>query len=295
VANFKLEDSIMTIEWSPDGQWLYAGGEDFAVTVINATWWEAVHRMKRHRWVQLISSSHGGNHVAVGGVSSEVSILEVDNGWDTAINVSLKGLLPLSAQWHPQDQCLVLTGQNNSVMAVETTNARIVSGHFLRSVSPILAIEFSPDGRMAAIGNEAGILTIFKLSGTIFITNYDLVLDCDGSVSIQWSLNGAFLAIAAGNKLLIIAQTRPTTEPSNDPPNASGFYVAKVVRDLGKVHTVAIDPTSHHVAVSGAKTTILDATSNFERVKEFENAGMTRANSWSPDASWFAIIGEKQS
>jgi WD40 repeat protein len=294
VANFKLEDSIMTIEWSPDGQWLYAGGEDFAVTVINTTWWEAVHRMKRDRWVQFISSSHGGNHVAVGGVSSEVSILEVDNGWDTAINVSLKGLLPLSAQWHPQDQYLVLTGQNNSVLAVETTNARHVSGHFLRSVSPILAIEFSPDGRMAAIGNEAGIVTIFKLSGTTFITNYELVLDCDGSISIQWSLNGAFLAIAAGNKLVIIAQTRPTAEPSNAPPNMSGFYVAKVVRDLGKVHTVAIDPTSRYVAVSGAKTRILDATSNFKKVKEFEIAGTTRANSWSPGASWLAIIGQNQ-
>ena len=294
LANFKLEDSILDIEWSPDGQWLYAGGEDFAVTVINTTWWEAVHRIKRDRWVQFISSSYGGSHIAVGGVSSEVSILEVDKGWDTAINVSLKGLVPLSAAWHPQDQYLVLTGQNNSILAVETTNARYVSGHFLRSVSPILAIEFSPDGRMAAIGNEAGIITIFKLSGTTFITTYELVLDCDGSLKLQWSLNGAFLAIVGGNKLVIVARTKSQAIPKSAPPNVSGFFVAKVIRDLGKVHAVALDPQSHFVSVCGTKTRILDATANFKCVREMENSGITLASSWSPDGSWLAIIGRDQ-
>jgi WD40 repeat protein len=292
VANFKLEDSILDLEWSPDGQWLYAGGEDFAVTVISTQWWEAVHRIKRDRWVQFMSASHGGTHVAIGGVSSEVSILDVERGWDPAINVSLNGLVPLSAQWHPHDQCLVLTGQSNSILAVETTNARYVSGHFLRSVSPIFSIEFSPDGRMAAIGNEAGIVTIFKLSGTTFISVYEMVLDCDGSLSIRWSLNGAFLAISAGNKAVIVSRTN--TSRNSAPPNASGFSTSKVIRDLGPVHDVEIDPTSRFVAVSGKKTQILDATMNFKCVREIKSGGTSVANSWSPDGTWFATVGKNQ-
>jgi WD40 repeat protein len=293
IANFKLEDSILDVEWSPDGQWLYAGGEDFVVTVINTQGWEAVHRIKRDRWVQFISSSLGGSHVAVGGVSSEVTILDVDRGWDTALKVSLKGLVPLSAKWHPQDQYLVLTGQNNSVLAVETTNARHVSGHFLRSVSPIFSIEFSPDGRMAAIGNEAGVVTIFKLSGTTFITTYELVLDCDGEISIEWSLNGAYLAVVAGSKVVIVA--RSSSLPGSAPPNASGFYVAKVVRDLGMMHDIAIDPQSRFVAVSGVTTRILDATANFKCIREIECEGISQAISWSPDGTWLATIGKDQS
>jgi WD40 repeat protein len=295
LANFMLEDSIMDVEWSADGQWLYAGGEDFTVTVINTTWWEAVHRIKRDRWVQFISASKGGSHVAVGGVSSNVSLLEVDKGWDIALNVSLKGLVPLSASWHPQDQYLVLTGQNNSILAVETTNARYVTGHYLRSVSPILDIEFSPDGRMAAIGNEAGIVTIFRLSGTTFISAYELVLDCKGSLSMHWCLSGAFLYIVSGDKLVVIGQVRTETQQcGTSPPNKSGFFVARVVRDLGTIHAVALHPQSCLIAVCGTSSRILDASANFTCVKEFKLTGMTLAAAWSPDGNWLATIGKNQ-
>jgi WD40 repeat protein len=292
IANFKLEDSILDVEWSPDGQWLYAGGEDFCVTVINTPSWEAIHRIKRDRWVQFISASHGCSHVAIGGVSSEVSIMDVDRGWDTALNVSLKGLVPLSAKWHPQDQYLVLTGQNNSVLAIETTNSRYVPGHFLRSASPILAIRFSPDGRMAAIGNEAGIVTIFKLSGTSFITMYELVLDGDGSLSIEWSKKGTFLVVVAGSKVVVITKSN---RAGNSPPNTSGFHISQVIRLAEQVHDVALSPNSRYVAVSGLKKThFLDATANFKSIREIGNEVTTLANSWSPDGCWFATIGRNQ-
>jgi WD40 repeat protein len=289
VANFKLEDSVLDVEWSPDGQYLYAAGEDFAITVITTQHWEPVHRIKRDRWVQFISSSHGSSHVAVGGVNTEVSILEVNKGWENVINIGLKGLVPLSAKWHPDDQYLVLTGQSNSVLAIETTNARHVSGHFLRSVYAIKAIAFSPDSRMAAVGNEMGIVSIFKLTDTTFTSVYEMVVDCEGSVSLEWSQNGAYVAVAAGNKVVIVARTE--TLPGSAPPNTSGFFVAKVVRDLGEVHDVSIEPTSRFLAVSGSKTRVLDATAGFKTVLEMENGGTTLANAWSPNGQWFAVIG----
>ncbi|KAG7350348.1 anaphase-promoting complex subunit 11 RING-H2 finger-domain containing protein [Nitzschia inconspicua] len=289
VANFKLEDSILDLEWSADGQYLYAGGEDFALTNIATQHWEPVHRIKRDRWVQFVSSSFGSSHVAVGGVSSEVSILDVNRGWENVINIGLKGLVPLSAKWHPRDQYLVLTGQNNSVLAIETTNARHVTGHFLRSVYAIRSIVFSPDGRLAAVGNESGIVTLFTLTKTTFVCAYELVVDFTGSLSMEWSRNGAYIAISAGNKVVIVARTE--TLPGSTPPNTSGFFVAKVIKDLGLVHNVSIDPTSRFVAASGTKTRILDATSNFKTVLEMENGGTTLANSWSPDGHWFAVIG----
>jgi WD40 repeat protein len=293
VANFKLEDSILDIQWSSDGSYLYAGGEDFAITVISTQYWEPVHKIKRDRWVQFISSSQSSTHLAVGGVTSEVSILDVNNGWDNIINISLKGLVPLSANWHPDDQYLVLTGQDNSILAIETTNARHVSGHFLRSSYPILSIAFSPDGRMAAIGNEMGVVTIFRLSDTTFTSVYEMVVDCSGSLSIEWSPNGSFVVIAAGNKVVVIA--RSETLPGSAPPNTSGFFVANVVRDMGPVIDVSIDPTSRFLAVSGTKTRVLHATSNFKNVLEMENGGITLANAWSHDGHWFAAIGKDHS
>eukprot|EP00536_Pseudo-nitzschia_multiseries_P001827 jgi/Psemu1/182088/e_gw1.23.148.1 len=293
VANFRLEDSILDIQWSPDGNYLYAAGEDFAITVISTRHWEPVHKIKRDRWVQFVASSKGSTHLAVGGVTSEVSILEVKNGWDNIINVGLKGLVPLSASWHPDDKYLVLTGQNHSILAIETTNVRHVSGHFLRSASPILSIAFSPDGRMAAIGNEMGVVGIFLLSGTTFISVYEMVVDLSGSLSIEWSPNGSYVAIAAGNKVVVVARTEAL--PGSAPPNTSGFFVSKVVRDLGLVRDVSIDPTSRFLAVSGSNTRVLHATSNFKNVLEMENGGTTLANSWSNDGRWFAAIGKDHS
>ena len=311
IANFKVEDSILSVEWSPDGKWLYAGGEDFAITIIDTKDWEAIRRIKRDKWVQFISSSYGGSHIAIGGFSNEVSILDVEKEWDSGMNVTMKGMNPLSAKWHPQDQYLVLTGQSNSILAIETTSARHVSGHFLRSVSPILAIEFSPDGCMAAIGNQAGIITIFKLTTTSFTTVYEMVLDCFDSLSIEWSPNGAFLAISTKNKVVIISRINQHRQ-MNSPPNSSGFAIAKVIRESGIIMDVTIDPDSRFVAVCGSKTSIFDAGANFEMVLEIANANyrslslanawssdanyrsLSLANAWSSDGEWLAMVGRRQ-
>lgn len=293
VANFKLDDSILDIQWSLDGKYLYAGGEDFAITVISTRFWEPVHKIKKDRWVQFISSSKSSSYLACGGVKSEVSILDVENGWDNIINISLKGYVPLSAVWHPDDQFLVMTGQDNSVLAIETTKARHVSGHFLRSAYPILSITFSPDGRKVAIGNKMGIVTIFTLSNKTFISAYEIVVDCFGSLSVEWSSNGAYIVIAARNKIVIVSSKSSLL--TNTPPNSSGFFVAKVLRDLDHINDISIDPTSRFLAVSGTKTRVLDATTNFKNVLEMENGGTTLANAFSHDGKWFAAIGRDHS
>ena len=288
---FKRKDSILSIEWSLDGKWLYAGGEDCSVTVVDTSYWEIVHRIGQDRWVQCIASSHGSSHVAIGGVSSEISILDVANGWDSIMGIELKGLVPLSAQWHPRDQYLVLTGQDNSVLVVETTNARHVKGHHLHSISPIRAIEFSPDGRMAIVGNEAGVVTFFSLSGTSFITAYELVIPLSKSVHIQWSLNGMFVVVGAASSVVIVSRKRNKRQGQKCPPNASGFSVKKVIGEAGLVHAIAIDYQSQYIAISGDCTRIIDVRDDFSVVQEWKN-GPCYSNAWSSDGRWLAMMGK---
>jgi WD40 repeat protein len=290
---FKRKDSILSVEWSPDGKWLYAGGEDRSVTVIDTTYWEIVHRIGRDRWVQCIASSNGGSHISVGGVSSEISILDVQNGWDSVMGIELKGLVPLSAKWHPKDQYLALTGQDSTILAVETTNARHVKGHHLHSISPVLSIEFSPDGRMVIIGNKAGVVTFYSLTGTTFITAYELIIPSQNGLCTQWSYNGMFIVIGTASTLMIIGRKRNKRQGKKCPPNASGFSVKKVVRDFGPTNAVAIDFQSQFVAVSGDSTRILDVRADFEPIREWTH-GPYYANAWSPDGRRLAMIGQKQ-
>jgi WD40 repeat protein len=293
ITFFKRKDSILSIAWSPDGKWLYAGGEDCSVTVVDTTYWEIVHRIGQDRWVQCIASSHGGSHVAIGGVSSEISILDVENGWDSVMGIALKGLVPLSAQWHPRDQYLVLTGQDNSILAVETTNARHIKGHYLHSISPVRAIEFSPDGRTAIIGNDAGVVTFFSLSETSFITAYELVIPLHKSTSIRWSLNGLFIVVGSMSSVIIVSRKRNKRQEQKCAPNASGFSVKKVITDVGAVHAISIDFQSQFVAVSGDCTRILDVQDGFAIVQELKN-GPYYANAWSPDGRWLAMMGKEK-
>ena len=292
LRDFSLQDSVLAVEWSPDGKWLYAGGEDFAVSVIDTMTWTLVHKISRNKWVQFISSSNRGSHVAVGGVASVVTILGVNDNWKTAMKIELNGLVPLSAKWHPRDQYLALTGQDNSVIVIETTNARHVQGHCLHSISPVLEVEFSPDGQMVVIGNEAGVVTFFALEGSVFVTRYEMVLTSGESQSIRWSRNGQYVVIGTGDQVIIVSKISQK-KMDKMPTNASGFSVRKVIRGLGKVRSVSIDNKCRYIAVGGTTTQILDAGDKFSCIREWKKR-IVQCNAFSPDGTWLASIGRSE-
>lgn len=292
LREFSLQDSLLAVEWSADGKWLYAGGEDFAVSVVDTVTWAVVHKIARNKWVQFISSSNRGSHLAVGGGASEVTIFDVNDNWKTAMKIELNGLVPLSAKWHPRDQYLALTGQDNSVVVVETTNARHVQGHCLHSISPILEVEFSPDGQMVVIGNEAGVVTIFALEGSVFVTRYEMVLTTGESQSIRWSRNGQYVVIGTGDQVIIVSKISQK-KMEKMPANASGFSVRKVIRGMGKVRSVSIDDKCRYIAVGGTTTQILDAGDKFSCIREWKKR-IVQCNAFSPDGTWLASIGRNE-
>jgi WD40 repeat protein len=293
ITDFTMGDAVLSVEWSPDGKWLYAGGEDFRVIVVDTSSWQIVHTIKRDRWVQFIASSNLGSHLAVGGVNSEVTIFDVNDHWKPVMTIELKGLVPLSAKWHPKDQYLALTGQDYSVVAVETTNARHVQGHYLQSISPILEVSFCPDGRMLAVGNASGVITFYTSNGASFVTVYEMVLADGASQSIKWSPNGKFVCVGSSTTLVVLGKANASKLGDRIPPKASGFGVRKVIRVEGVIEAVSIQPDSRYVAVSGHTTRILDASKEFSCVRELQHNSIF-ANAWSQDGVWFAAVGRNK-
>jgi len=218
---------------------------------------------------------------------------EVGLGWEDVINIEIKGIVPLSACWHPRDQYLALTGQNNSVLVVETTNARHVSGHFLGSISAILAVDFSPDGRLAAIGNEQGIITFFKLQGGSFVTIYEIVVTIGKSLCIRWSPDGRCIVIGSRDLLLVVGQSNSSRSEPHRPENISGFSIQKVLRGIGDIKSVSVDFENRYIATSGTKHQIFDMRSDCRCVRSFGIQDL-EANSWSPDGRWMATVGRSK-
>jgi len=293
LTKFTMGDAILSVEWSPDGKWLYAGGEDFRVIVVDTSSWGIIHTIQRDRWVQFIASSNLGSHLAIGGVNSEVTIFDVNDSWKPVMTIELKGLVPLSAKWHPKDQYLALTGQDYSVIAIETTNARYVQGHYLQSISPILAVAFSPDGHMVAVGNESGVITLYTSNGSSFVTIYEMVIADGASQSIVWSPNGKYVCVGSQKSLVVLGKANTRTMGDRIPPKTSGFGVIQVVRMDGVIEAVSIQPNGRYVAVSGSNTRILDASKDFACVHEWNHHSIL-ANAWAPNGLWFAAIGRNQ-
>lgn len=291
ITNFKFEAAILDVEWSPDGMWLYAGGEDFAMTIIETSNWQVKQRIARDRWMHFVASSNRGTHVAVGGGNAEVTILNAQDDWKPSLSFELKGLVPLSASWHPRDQFLVITGQDNSILAIETTNARHIKGHYLQSISPIAEVEFSPDGQLLAVGNEAGVVSFYRSDESSFVTAYEIVLAEGCSQSIVWSPNGSYIMVGSGDTLAIIGQASGTGMGPNVPPRTSGLGIRKVIRDVDKISCIAIHMSSRYVAMVGVSLSILDAANDFNYVRRFE-LGSMKACAWSLDGTWLATTGE---
>lgn len=293
ITEFTMDDAVLSVEWSPDGKWLYAGGEDFRVIVVDTSSWQIVHTIKRDCWVQFIASSNLGSHLAVGGVNSEVTIFDVNDNWKPVMTIELKGLVPLSAKWHPKDQYLALTGQDYSVVAVETTNARHVQGHYLQSISPILEVSFSPDGRIVVVGNSSGVITFYSSNGASFVTLYEMVLPDGASQSVKWSPNGKYVCVGSSTALVVLGKANTSNLGDRVPPKASGFGVRKVIRFEWIIEAVSILPNSRYVAVSGHTTRILDTSKEFSCVRELQHSSIF-ANAWSQDGVWFAAVGRNK-
>jgi WD40 repeat protein len=133
-----MDDNILDVQWSPDTKYLYVGGEDYSVTVFDALSWELVHRIGRDRWVPFLAPSKGGSHLAVGGGTTHVSLIDAKQQWKEVTSLPIEGGIPLSAKWHPKDQYLAISGQFNDVTIYETSCRRLLKGKCLRSKTTIL-------------------------------------------------------------------------------------------------------------------------------------------------------------
>lgn len=186
---------------------------------------------------------------------------------------------------------MAMAGQAQSVLVVETTNSRTLSGHFLRSMAPILNIDFSPDGTVAVIGNQQGVITFFNLHGSEFRIAYEMVATIIGNtLSICWSPDGHFVAIGSQDSLLIVGRTQREFDRSNRPNNASGFAIRKVIRALG-AETLSVDKLGRYVVACGKTMEVLDVSSNYKSCRSFDTPGI-KAIAWSSDGRWMATIGQ---
>ena len=295
VKDLTLQDSILVIQWSLDDKFLYVGGEDYSITMLDTVRYSIRHRIGRDRWVTFLAPSHGGSYLAAGGISYQVSLLDVNAGWKEVTSLSVDGGVPLYATWHPNDEFLAICGQFDDVVVYESSRERLPEGKCLRSKSSILAVQFSPDGKIIAVGNETGLVTFFDAQSSTFIILYETVIGTGVDMTIKWSPNGKFVAIASGSTFVLL-DTSYSGKEGTHPQSQARFLVRKVLQSGAVFSTISCSPKSQFLALSDSQTRILDLRHGCSCVRVLDQSNEIdqshgTSSAWSDDGCLFALVG----
>jgi WD40 repeat protein len=299
VKDIALQESILVIQWSLDDKFLHVGGEDYSITILDTARYSIQHRIGRDRWVSFLAPSHGGSYLAAGGLSYKVSLLDVNAHWKEVTTLSVGGGVPLHAAWHPNDKFLAVCGQFNYVVVYESSCERLPEGKCLRSKSSIIAVQFSPNGNMIAVGNETGLVTFFDALTSTFVTLYETVIGTGGNMTIKWSPNGKFVAIASGSTFVLL-DTLYSGKEGKHPQSQARFLVRKILHSGVVFSTISCNPMSQFLALSDSQTRILDLRHNCSCVRVLDQSNdidqsHATSSAWSDDGSLFAMVGGRAS
>mmetsp|Transcript_17709 Transcript_17709/g.42666 ORF Transcript_17709/g.42666 Transcript_17709/m.42666 type:complete len:1002 (-) Transcript_17709:1100-4105(-) len=295
IHDVSIGDSILDIQWSSDGKFLYTGGEDYSITILDTTKYYIQHKIGRDRWVTFLAPSRGGSYLAAGGVSSQVSLFDVTTKWKEVTSLPVEGGMPLSAKWHPRDEYLAICGQFNDLVVFESSCRRILKGKCLRSKSSILAVEFSPDGEIIAVGNDLGLVTFFDTLPNTFVTLYETVIGIGGSMSIKWSPNGKYTAIASGSTFVLL-DTSYSGRPGTHPRSSARFSVRKVLQSGASFSSLSFSPNSKFLALSDDQTSMFDIENDCSCVRVLDQSNVIDgsnvvSSAWTDDGALFAMVG----
>ncbi|KAL7472741.1 hypothetical protein ACHAXS_013119 [Conticribra weissflogii] len=292
LQDITMEDNILDIQWAPDAKYVYVGGEDFCITVIGASKWDVLQKIGRDRWVPFLAPSRGGSYLVAGGAENHVSLFDVKSEWKEVTSLPLDGGIPLFAKWHPKDQYLAVSGQFNDVIVYETSCRRLLEGKCLRSKSAVISVDFSPNGKMLAIGIETGIISIFDATSSTFVTLYETVIGTGGDVTLRWSPSGRVIAISSGSTFVLL-DTVYSGEPGKHPQNNSRFFVRKVIQGGVNFASLAFSPKTEWLALTDVRTQILDIKNDCNCVKMLDQDNVL-SSGWCPDGTLFALVGMRE-
>lgn len=289
-----MDDSILDIKWSPDDQFLYIGGEDYSITILDTVKFSILHRIGRDRWVTFLAPSREGSYLAAGGISSQVSLLDTNAKWKEVTSLPVEGGMPLHATWHPQDEYLSVCGQFENVVVYQSSSQRLPKGRCLRSKSSILAVDFSPDSSMIAVGNETGLVTVFDVQSQSFATVYETVLGIGGDMTIKWSPDGKHIGVASGSTFVLIG-TSYSGKAGVHPSSSARFSVRKVLQSGVYFTSLAFSPNSRFLALSDDQTRLLNSNEGWSCVRVLDQSNVIDqsnvvSSAFSSDGSVFAMV-----
>ncbi len=153
-------DPVRSVAWSRDGRWLAGGTRQGVVTLWPATGGAGMIVGTDHGEVEALTWSPDGQSLAVGGEDELIHVHSTGGGPTTAL--SAPGGSTRALSWSPAaNSSLACVGGDGTVQIWRFDGGAAIADR--RAGESSRAIAWSPDGRMLAIGDDGGRLTLWNV------------------------------------------------------------------------------------------------------------------------------------
>lgn len=192
---------IHTIAWSPDSQFIVAGGTISYIVVWDARSGEQIFTENFRQRIESIDWSPDSERIVVGSATQLTS-------WDVEENrlsreYSTQSLK--SVAWSPQGNIVVVGSQVGAFHFGVNTNVvvrpRVGSKEIGGLVLPIASVKFNTDGSLFATLTESGVLTVRHSDSFDRLWHTDTEFETGSELT--WSPEGQYIAAIADKSLIV--------------------------------------------------------------------------------------------
>jgi WD40 repeat protein/serine/threonine protein kinase len=187
---------LVTVDWSPDGKWIAAGGWDQVVEVWDTKTKLAAHTLRGHRNVVVdVAFSHDGRRIVSASNDASVKIWDPLTGEEILTLRGHRSALN-SVAFSPDDRRIVSTSDDGTVKVWDAGAEQaslLLRGH----QAPATSVEFHPDALLLLSGSNDKSLKVWDAR------TGRLLREFFGSTKPIWcatySRDGRLIASAGGN------------------------------------------------------------------------------------------------
>ncbi|MEZ4646747.1 MAG: protein kinase [Chloroflexota bacterium] len=188
-------DSLWSMSWSPDADYLAAAGSDGSVRVWDAWSGEATGLWEGHEYgISAVAWSPGGEYVASCGGDARVLLWDVATG-QIAQEWPFRETAVVSLDWHPYEPWLAM-GDYDGHVWIWDYEADVTLYDWDAHDGDVLALAWSPDGSRLATGGYDGLAQIWDVEDES-LDVLELVGHEERVSDVAWSPDGELLASAS--------------------------------------------------------------------------------------------------
>jgi WD40 repeat protein len=268
---------IWAIEWSPDRRWLGLVGWETPVEVRETTTLLHLKTIGKGKRIIHFAFSSDPSIVAYAENGTKVEILNTLRGNSIEIET---GVPQPEMEFSPDNQFLVTGGYAKSAALWRVSDGALVREYQSDPSPSGLAVEFSPDGTLLAVGNRNDVTKIFEtLTGKLLHT-----LPKDSTHGLAFDPTGQRLAIAYVDGTVAIWNM------------IDGKLLASLATGAKEIYRVDWSPTGELLAAAGLESDIiLWNGKDYSELKRLDAPEWVIGLKFSPDGKQLVAAGGSQS